>query len=303
MEAGHYNPCVAPNRQSENPTVPKPAHTTRRRLLKAALGLAAGGVALGAYGRWVEPTWVQVIERDLPVTGLPPAWDGARVCLMADFHHSAQVPLDYLAGAVRQARALLPDLFVLGGDYLTGAPSYGERVAGLFEKMDAPLGVIACLGNHDYGYVSGPEPQPLRGPMAHVEALRASGVRVLLNEAVRLERSGQALWVAGVEDYWARRCLPGQAMQDVPAGARTWCSATTRMRPRTWSRPAAAPSSRVTRTAARSGYRWSARRTCRSFTATGTRASIAWAGPGCTSTGAWDGLSGFGSTAGRRSRC
>lgn len=44
-----------------------------RWLLKAAGGLVAAGGGAAAYARWVEPIWIDIVQRDLPVPGLPAA--------------------------------------------------------------------------------------------------------------------------------------------------------------------------------------------------------------------------------------
>ncbi|MCX5656408.1 MAG: metallophosphoesterase [Planctomycetota bacterium] len=202
----------------QGPASPPRRRLTRRAILKYGAVLAVAGAG-AAYARWIEPEWIEVTRHDLPVPHLPAAWDGARVALIADLHHCAWVPLDYLARAIEQVKALEPDLVAVAGDLiLSNIPANAERVAGLFAGLRPPHGVFACLGNHDYGLT-----RPVYGrvvpDLGVAENLTKNGVRVLRNEAVQLTRSGQALWVAGVEDFWTSRCLPRLAMRDVPAGA------------------------------------------------------------------------------------
>ena len=191
--------------------------TTRRRWLKAAAGLAVAAAGAAAYARWIEPTWIEVVERDLPVPHLPAAWDGVRVGLVADLHHSRRVPLDYLAGGIDRLASLEPDLVAAVGDFVTGGGvRYAEASARLMERLSPPMGVFACLGNHDYGVT-----RPVRMAEAKdvARALPQAGVRLLRNEAVRLERGGEALWIVGTEDLWSGRIRPTEALADVPAGS------------------------------------------------------------------------------------
>jgi hypothetical protein len=192
---------------------------TRRRLLAAGASLAGAGFGVGAYSCWVEPTWVEVLERDLPVPNLPPAWDGLRVAHVADLHHGSSVPLDYLARSISRVADLRPDLVAVAGDFVTDSDArYGSAVAELFDGLSAPLGVFACLGNHDYGVR-----RPVRPGAVGVRQVAADlgrhGVRVLRNEAVRLERCGEGLWMVGVDDLWAGYCDPQKALRNVPSGA------------------------------------------------------------------------------------
>jgi predicted MPP superfamily phosphohydrolase len=191
---------------------------TRRRFFAAGAGLFGAGFGVGAYARWVEPTWVEVVERDLPVPNLPPAWDGLRVVHIADIHHAPNVPLDYLARCMRRVADLRPDLVAVAGDFVTHAdPRYGTAVAELFDGLSAPHGVFACLGNHDYG-VTRPMPAGAVAVRQVADDLARHGVRVLRNEAVRLERGGEGLWIVGVDDLFAGYCDPEKAMRDVPSG-------------------------------------------------------------------------------------
>ena len=103
--AGRYNLYVTTD-QPPDRAAAKPRRTTRRRLFKAAAGLVAGVGAVGAYARWVEPTWIQIVRQDLPVAHLPPAWEGTRVVFIADLHYGPYVSLDYLASVVRKVQAL-----------------------------------------------------------------------------------------------------------------------------------------------------------------------------------------------------
>jgi uncharacterized protein len=71
-------------------------------------------------------------------------------------------------------------------------------------KLRAPLGVHAVLGNHDWW----DDPIAQRrgyGPTAAQTALEAAGVRVYENGALRIEKSGQAFWLAGLGDQFALR--------------------------------------------------------------------------------------------------
>ena len=194
-----------------------PRRVMRRWLLKAAGGLVATVGGAAAYARWVEPIWIDIVQRDLPVPGLPAAWEGVRIGLIADLHHGASVPLDYLAEGVDRLAALKPDLVAVAGDFVTGRRHrYAEAVAGLFEGLSPPLGVFACLGNHDYGVV-----RPVKDAKAQAvaDALPRAGVCVLRNEAVHLVRDGQDLWVAGAQDLWSGHLDAEETLRAVPTGA------------------------------------------------------------------------------------
>ena len=92
---------------------------SRRGALKA---LVAGGVGVGtgtlAYGAAYERHHVRRLTLDLPVTGLPRSFDGVRVGLITDIHHSETVSAEAVSRAVSLLQESPPDFVVLGGDYV-----------------------------------------------------------------------------------------------------------------------------------------------------------------------------------------
>jgi predicted MPP superfamily phosphohydrolase len=76
--------------------------------------------------------------------------------------------------------------------------------------LQAPLGVWAVLGNHDWWY---------DGPA--IEAgLQAEGITVLENSRQHVQRDGGAFWLAGLADYESLRMKPSyrDTLADLPAG-------------------------------------------------------------------------------------
>ncbi|HEY1013039.1 MAG TPA: metallophosphoesterase, partial [Herpetosiphonaceae bacterium] len=132
------------------------------------------------------------IERhSIPVAGLPAGLDGLRIGQLSDMHFGPWYSRRCLAAALAALRREQPDLIALTGDFIdrVGAlPELGRLLAGL----SAPLGVWACLGNHDYW----------SDPGAVARALDELGVRVLVNGHGAVRRGGAALTVAGVADPW-----------------------------------------------------------------------------------------------------
>ena len=180
-----------------------------RRLL---VGAAGAGAAVLARALWWEPRRAVVHEVALAPPAWPPALDGLRVAVIADLHTGApyvDVPrVRRIVGAVNAAQ---PDLVALLGDYVDPEVRGGqvvapEAVAEALAALRAPLGVVAVLGNHDWG----------SSGTAMWRSLDAVGIRVLENGAVDV---GRGLWVAGVADATLRIPHVPRALQDVPDGA------------------------------------------------------------------------------------
>jgi predicted MPP superfamily phosphohydrolase len=166
---------------------------TRRaalRTLAAATAGAAAGVTAHGY-LWARHD-LQVVRTDLPVRGLPEAFDGLRIGFVTDLHLSESVPAEDIQRAIELTAAEHPDVVVLGGDYVSYRDMrYVEPVAELVSQARAPLGVIAILGNHD-------------DDRAVPAALSRRGITVLRDEWMRLSRSGVSLSLAGVR-FWTRK--------------------------------------------------------------------------------------------------
>ncbi|WP_165847787.1 hypothetical protein [Ammonifex thiophilus] len=60
----------------------------------------------------------------------------------------------------------------------------------VLEGLKAPLGVYAVLGNHDHCF----------DQRAITRSLAASGVELLVNRSVCLQRGGRRLWIIGLDD-------------------------------------------------------------------------------------------------------
>jgi uncharacterized protein len=132
--------------------------------------------------------------------------------VLSDLHiGSPHVGLDKLEQIVNRTNAERPELVVLLGDFVIGGPVHSsgvpgggfvtpDKIAAALRKLDAPYGVFAVLGNHDWWY---------DGPRVN-QALSEAGIQVLENRAVPMS----GFWLAGIADLWtsapnARRALTG----------------------------------------------------------------------------------------------
>jgi uncharacterized protein len=167
---------------------------SRRDAIKAAVATAVGlGTGTIAYGIAYERHRIERIELDLRVTGLPVAFDGLRVGLITDVHHSESVSAEDVSLAVKLLADAKPDLTVLGGDYVTfGDRKFVGPVAELLSPLaHAPLGSFAVLGNHD-------------DDRDMPAALAQHGFTVLKDQRTSLSIRGDTLDLAGIR-FWTRR--------------------------------------------------------------------------------------------------
>ncbi len=185
----------------------------RRRLLAAGAGGALAGLGLLALrAGWIEPRRLVVREQELRLARWPRELDGLRVALVSDLHaggpHMRPADIERVARRTVEAH---PDVIALLGDVVDprlagGAPVAPEAAAWALRGLRAPVGVLAVLGNHDW---------TTDGPRVG-RALRAAGIAVLENDAVRLGARGQVLHIAGLADAKTREPDLGAALAGVP---------------------------------------------------------------------------------------
>ena len=165
---------------------------SRRRFLR---GLAASGLVglsgAAAYATLFEPFNYELTETDVFIEGLPPGFEGFRIAQLTDIHHSRLVPLGEVVRVVELARKARPDLVVLTGDYTTSLRRFIEPCAEALGALDAPGGTWAVLGNHDH----------YTDPELTARALSRHRVQVLSNAHTVVERGGDAIQLAGVDDW------------------------------------------------------------------------------------------------------
>jgi predicted MPP superfamily phosphohydrolase len=129
---------------------------------------------------------IRVVENELPITGLDPAFDGFALLHLSDLH--VDINDVFLHALIERVRSVEYDLCVLTGDYR--AKTYGPLDATFdgMQRLRAHLAapVYAVLGNHD--------------SVRFVPAFEAMGVSMLMNESTVIERGGAFVSLAGIDD-------------------------------------------------------------------------------------------------------
>ena len=129
---------------------------------------------------------IRIVEHDLPLPGLDPAFDGFTLLHLSDLH------IDFtdacLPAVLERVNKVEYDVCVMTGDFR--AKTYGaidaalDGMRALCAGLHGPM--YAVLGNHDSIRMAAP--------------LQAIGVRVLLNDSVELRRGDAAVTLAGIDD-------------------------------------------------------------------------------------------------------
>lgn len=182
----------------------------RRVFLKRGLAaVAASGVGCAVYAIGIEPHWLEIVERDLPIENLPANLAGARLVHISDIHVGPRVSEDYIVHSLDRVRALMPEIVVSTGDFMTYRASrreaqYAQLRSALTHLPKGALATLGILGNHDYGR-GWNEPTVAAKVVAEVER---AGMRILRNETANVG----GLDIVGVDDLWAHRGDPARAL-------------------------------------------------------------------------------------------
>ncbi|RMB75769.1 metallophosphoesterase [Rhodococcus sp. SBT000017] len=161
------------------------------RIGSAAVALVSV-VAVG-YGL-VEAATPRVTNTDVALDRLPAEFDGVRVALVSDLHAGPSRGADFVRKVVDSINAQNPDVVLLDGDLIDGTvPLVGADLAPL-RDLDAPLGVFAVSGNHEFYAGDGGE---------WLDLWSTLGIDVLRNERTTLTRGGAAIDLAGINDATA----------------------------------------------------------------------------------------------------
>jgi len=119
-----------------------------------------------------------------------------RVTLVSDMHIGAAVGKSHIGRIVKAVNRTEPDMVCIAGDVFDGNLNVINDLEGVIARLKllkAPLGVYACLGNHDVDRmsISGSRTERI------TEILKEAGIVVLQDEVYQIKEN---LFIAGRKD-------------------------------------------------------------------------------------------------------
>lgn len=161
----------------------------------------------GLYGRGCRNAAnILVLHQRVHLAALPPPFHGLRLLHLSDIH--VDMAPRILQALIERVAATEHDLCVITGDFR--ARTHGDCAPTLaaMARLRPYLAteVYGVLGNHDF--------------IELVPGLEDLGIRILLNEALALEREGAKLYLAGIDDpHYYRADNLEKAADGIPPGA------------------------------------------------------------------------------------
>lgn len=164
-------------------------HSKQRRRGRTGLVFLVLAVLAALFVRWSN-TSLKVEAFSPAFPDLPPGFDGCRTVVLGDLHSAVFGKNNKTL--LKAVRAQEPEYIFLVGDLLD---AFRDTPEGYAEETAAALSAIAptyyVTGNHEWAVGDVPELK---------KTLEARGVTVLSNQFLTLERGGDTVVLAGVDD-------------------------------------------------------------------------------------------------------
>jgi len=177
---------------------------SRRKALALLLG-GTGASMIDAFG--IEPAWLDITRLEIICPGLPGGLDGLRVGVLSDIHYKPDRDEALLEAAVTRLLEEKPELIMLPGDFVDHSTDVITPMMRILSRLHAPLGVFACMGNHD-GW---------NGARAILQrSMERSGFTFLVNQHTRLQVRGENLAIAATDHVWLGRPDPSRTLHGIP---------------------------------------------------------------------------------------
>lgn len=187
------------------------------KTIKFFAGAALTTLAGNYYATEYEPSNLEVSQVEVVLASLPRSFDGFRILQMSDIHIGGWMNRERLERVVALAMQQEPDLVVTTGDYVIGHDWTIElELASLdFIDMMTPLtqkySVIGVMGNHDHWTDS----ERARN------MLTRAGILELKNDVKTIQRNGENLYIAGLDDISEGKHDLDLLQSKLPPGAHT----------------------------------------------------------------------------------
>lgn len=144
----------------------------------------------------IEPHWIELVRRTLPIANLPEHLVGQRLVQISDIHVGPVVSEPYLISAMQKVSAVKPDILTITGDFMTAQDV--EQVSAVSRVLShlqpARLATVGILGNHDYGTNWSNH----RAADSLAKQVTSHGITLLRNQTVDV----QGLQIIGIDDLW-----------------------------------------------------------------------------------------------------
>ena len=160
---------------------------------KSAAGFFLGMVlvaTIAAYSYVLEPNWIEVTKVKIKDSDLARSLAGVKIVQLSDIHLTNGINFREKE-MIKKVNGLDPDFIFLTGDYFDDMSQVGSIVA-LLKQLKARKGIWGVPGNTDH--IAADHAETIS------QVLESAGVRVLVNQGVRLATGTGFFWLVGVDE-------------------------------------------------------------------------------------------------------
>ena len=145
----------------------------------------------------------QVHRHTLYFPDLPEAFDGFTLTQLSDIHAGSFSDAKGVNKGIDMVNAQHSDLILFTGDMVNNKAAEMTPWISDFARSQAPYGKYSVLGNHDYGDYVKWESEAVKDAnlVSLKDVHKQIGFRLLLDEAVKIEKDGQTITLIGVENW------------------------------------------------------------------------------------------------------
>ncbi|RZK56244.1 MAG: metallophosphoesterase [Pedobacter sp.] len=171
--------------------------------IEFGIGLFFASILLFLYGIIKGKYAYRVIRHTLTFKDLPEAFDGFTITQISDVHAGSFTNPKAVQKGIDLINEQQSDLFVFTGDLVNNKAEEIKPWIGHFSQIKAKYGQFSVLGNHDYGdYVKWDNDLIKRGNLQQLKKYHSElGFRLLLDEHIEINKDGQKIILAGIENW------------------------------------------------------------------------------------------------------
>ncbi|MDB5029447.1 metallophosphoesterase [Mucilaginibacter sp.] len=134
---------------------------------------------------------------------LPEAFDGFTLTQLSDIHAGSFTSHKGVNKGIDMVNAQHSDVILFTGDLVNNKATEMDPWKESFARLSAPMGKYSVLGNHDYGdYIKWAGKDEKQANLDRLKKVHQEiGFRLLLDEAIAIEKDEQSITLIGVENW------------------------------------------------------------------------------------------------------
>ena len=167
------------------------------------IGVAAVLFLIVLFGLTRGRHFYRVRRETIYFPDLPESFDGFTITQITDVHAGSFTDAAGVQKGLDLVNAQHSDVILFTGDLVNNQAAEMDRWIPAFSRLKAPMGKFAVLGNHDYGdYIQWETTESKRANLSRLKQVHGEiGFRLLLDEAITLQKDGQSITLLGVENW------------------------------------------------------------------------------------------------------